>query len=58
MINHMAGFGREGVGSGGSQFSTMGDERYFPTVPYSEEHFTPLDMCNSHDGTVLNYFVV
>ena len=49
----MAGFGREGVGSGGSQFSTMGDERYFPTVPYSEEHFTPLDMCNSHDGTKL-----
>ena len=47
----MAGFGREGYGSGGSSFSTMGDERDFPGVPYNEADFTPAELCNSHDGT-------
>ena len=51
----MAGSGREGIGSGGSSFSTMGDDRDFPSVPYGPEHFTPRDMCPSGDGGVNAY---
>ena len=53
VINHMAGADRQGVGTAGSSFNTMGKTRYFPAVPYSEDDFTPRDMCPSGDGNTL-----
>ncbi|XP_064112997.1 alpha-amylase-like isoform X2 [Macrobrachium nipponense] len=51
VVNHMAGVGRQGKGSAGSSFNS--DNRDFPGVPYTAEHFTPRDICPS--GSVDNY---
>lgn len=48
VVNHMAGAGRSGVGSAGTSFET--EPLNFPGVPYTEEHFTPKDICPSGDG--------
>ena len=50
VINHMAGVDREGFGTAGSPFNTMGTNRDFPLVPFTEKDFTPRDMCPSGDG--------
>ena len=50
VINHMAGADRQGTGTAGSSFNTMGKTRDFPAVPFTEEDFTPRDMCPSGDG--------
>ncbi|KAK7085956.1 hypothetical protein SK128_005871 [Halocaridina rubra] len=55
VINHMAGVDRQGVGSAGSPFDSMGDNRDFPGVPYTPDDFTPRSMCNSGSGSVDNY---
>jgi hypothetical protein len=48
VINHMAGLGRKGVGTGGTSFDS--DNHDFPGVPYTKEEFTPRDLCPSGDG--------
>ncbi|KAA0192642.1 hypothetical protein HAZT_HAZT001198 [Hyalella azteca] len=53
VVNHMAGLGRSGTGSGGSSFDS--DQHDFPGVPYTDVDFTPREMCNSGDGNVNNY---
>ncbi|CAG0880034.1 unnamed protein product [Cyprideis torosa] len=53
VVNHMAGLGRVGPGSDGSDFDSSAFD--FPGVPYGPEHFTPRELCNSHDGNVNNY---
>ena len=50
VINHMAGADRQGTGTAGSSFNTMGKTRDFPAVPFTEEDFTPRDLCPSGDG--------
>ena len=50
VVNHMSGTGRSGTGDGGSSYNSNGDNRDFPGVPYSAEHFTPRNQCPSGDG--------
>lgn len=44
----MAAVDREGLGTAGNSFS--GPNQDFPAVPYTEEDFTPRDMCPSGSG--------
>ncbi|KAK3099826.1 hypothetical protein FSP39_010394 [Pinctada imbricata] len=53
VVNHMAGLGRKGVGTGGSSFNS--DNYDFPGVPFRREHFNDRNKCPSHDGNVNNY---
>ncbi|XP_062602028.1 alpha-amylase-like, partial [Saccostrea cucullata] len=53
VINHMAGLGRTGQGSGGTSFNS--DNYDFPGVPYRREHFNSRNKCPSHDGNINNY---
>nr|AWU67110.1 putative alpha-amylase [Crangon crangon] len=53
VVNHMAGLGRQGVGSAGTSFNS--DNLDFPGVPYTPEDFTPREMCPSGSGSVDNY---
>lgn len=53
VVNHMAGTGRSGVGSGGTPFDS--DALDFPGVPFEAQDFTPKDICPSFDGNVNNY---
>lgn len=48
VINHMTGLGRVGVSYDGSSYN--GDNRDFPGVPYTAEHFTPKNLCPSSSG--------
>lgn len=48
IINHMSGLGRVGVSYDGSSYN--GDNRDFPGVPYTAEHFTPKNLCPSSSG--------
>ncbi|XP_069131143.1 alpha-amylase-like [Argopecten irradians] len=53
VVNHMAGLGRIGTGTGGTHFDS--DNFDFPGVPYTREHFNPRSKCPSGDGNVNNY---
>ena len=46
VINHMAGLGRSGTGSGGSNFNS--DNYEFPGVPYSQADFNPYCSLNNY----------
>ena len=48
VVNHMAGLGRSGQGSGGSGFNS--DNHDFPGVPFGPNDFTPRDLCPSANG--------
>ena len=52
VINHMAGKGKNGTGDAGSTFDV--DQLDFPGVPFTEEHFTPCDLCPSPDCIYLH----
>ena len=43
ILNHMAGGGREGIGSGGSSFKT--DDGNFPGVPFTMPDFNDCKNC-------------
>ena len=47
VINHMAGLGRKGTGTAGSNFDS--DKRSFPGVPYSSSDFNKYCMLNSYN---------
>ena len=47
VINHMAGLGRSGTGSGGSHFDS--DKRSFPAVPYTSADFNTFCQLNSYN---------
>lgn len=53
VVNHMAGLGRQGQGTGGSSFNS--DNYDFPGVPFTRQHFNEKSKCPSHDGMVNNY---
>ncbi|KAL7644676.1 UNVERIFIED_CONTAM: hypothetical protein RMT77_004217 [Armadillidium vulgare] len=53
VVNDMAAVDREGLGTAGNSFS--GPNQDFPAVPYTEEDFTPRDMCPSGSGGVDDY---
>ncbi|XP_005089737.2 alpha-amylase [Aplysia californica] len=53
VVNHMAGLGRVGPGSGGSQFNS--DNLDFPGVPFSKQNFNAKSKCPSGDGNVNDY---
>ncbi|XP_078323364.1 alpha-amylase-like [Crassostrea virginica] len=53
VVNHMAGLGRTGQGSGGTSFNS--DNYDFPGVPFRRENFNSRDKCPSHDGNINNY---
>ena len=48
----MAGKGKNGTGDAGSTFDV--DQLDFPGVPFTEEHFTPCDLCPSPDCIYLH----
>jgi alpha-amylase len=52
IINHMAGIGRKGNGSGGSSFDS--DSRSFPGVPYAYNDFND-KKCRTSSGSIENY---
>ena len=49
-MNHMAGVGQSGTGTGGSWFDSSALD--FPGVPFSAWDFTPRDQCPSSDGQI------
>eukprot|EP00095_Tigriopus_kingsejongensis_P000508 maker-scaffold367_size194084-snap-gene-0.49 protein:Tk00508 transcript:maker-scaffold367_size194084-snap-gene-0.49-mRNA-1 annotation:"hypothetical protein DAPPUDRAFT_64687" len=57
IVNHAAGMDRVGPGYAGTDFDTTGGKHDFPAIPYSDEHFTPREMCPSDSGSVDNYSV-
>ncbi|XP_059078681.1 alpha-amylase-like [Tigriopus californicus] len=57
ILNHAAGMGRKGPGFAGTDFDTTDDKHDFPGIPYSDENFTPRELCPSDSGSVDNYSV-
>ena len=49
----MAGVGRTGKGSAGSDF--IATDKIFPGVPYDSSNFNPREKCNSNSGSINNY---
>eukprot|EP00094_Tigriopus_californicus_P008880 TCALIF_08561-PA protein Name:"Similar to Amy4N Alpha-amylase 4N (Drosophila ananassae)" AED:0.15 eAED:0.16 QI:12/0.75/0.55/1/1/0.88/9/0/728 len=54
ILNHAAGMGRKGPGFAGTDFDTTDDKHDFPGIPYSDENFTPRELCPSDSGSVDN----
>ncbi|XP_050415125.2 alpha-amylase [Patella vulgata] len=53
VVNHMAGLGRKGQGTAGSNYDS--DALSFPGVPFGRDNFNDKSKCPSGDGMVNNY---
>ncbi|CAH1784331.1 unnamed protein product [Owenia fusiformis] len=53
VVNHMAGKGRSGTGSGGTSFNS--DANDFPGVPFSDGNFNSKEKCGTSNGNIVNY---